>query len=183
MSKRRALDGSLSGGTGDVNPQWMSFSEVQTGTDTATGGSIQPPVSLSTGTNLVMEMLRIFVKVENLASIGNGNAYSINFWLSTKNFGSTYPTLGLGDATVLCATAWVGAFDTAAGFADVQGEKQFDISDGAGHGVLVGNQNLYWGITSSTSGVAVRISCKVLYRAKKISQSELLGIVLQSNQN
>jgi hypothetical protein len=182
MSRKRSRDGSLTGGTGDVNPQWMSFSEVQTGNDTATGGSVQPPVSLSTGEKLAMEILKIALLYENQRSETAG-ANTANFWLSTKNFGTTYPALGLGDATVLLSNAYGGVSDSAVGFALVPGTVFFDYTDGDGHGVLVGNQNLYWGITSSSTGQANRFSVKILYRAKRISDSELLGIVLQSNQN
>jgi len=171
----------LTGGTGDINPQWMSFSEVQTGNDTATSGAIQPPVSLSTGENLVMEILRIYIEWEN-PLITSGTTTTLNFWVSTKNFGTTAPTLGLGDATVVILSRLYGLFTTS-GIVAYQQPQQYDMTDGAGHGVLVGNQNLYWGITSAGTSQANRVSVKVLYRAKRISQSELLGIVLQSNQN
>lgn len=178
--KRRRTDGSLTGGTGDVNPQFMSFSVVETGNDTASGGAIQPPVSLSTGENLAMEILKIFVEIPNIAS---GSQVSVaKWWLSMKNFGTTAPTLGLGDATVIMEDGFVEAFLTS-GTAFRNNTVEYDLSDGAGHGMLVGNQNLYWGITSTGTGVPLRVNWKVLYRAKRISDSELLGIVLQSNQN
>ena len=163
-----------------MNPQWMSFSEVQTGNDTATGGSVQPPVSLSTGTNLAMEILKIVLSIPNPPAAGT--ASQVTFWLSTKNFGTTAPTLGMGDSTVIIQDSWTNTLATSG--ATIRNQlTAYDFSDGAGHGVLVGNQNLYWGIVSATTSAANRVGCKILYRAKRISDSELLGIVLQSNQN
>jgi len=179
MNKRRR-DGSLTGGTGDVNPQWMSFSVKQTGADTDTGGAIQPPVSLSTGENLAMEILRVYVATHT--PIPAGATWLTNFWLSTKNFGTTFPALGIGDATVI--VDWLQDYSfTTSGASYLQREREYPFDDGAGHGVLVGNQNLYWGIHSVATGNTVQMDVKILYRAKRISDSELLGIVLQSNQN
>ena len=178
MSKRSRGGGSLTGGTGDVNPQFMSFHTVQTGNDAATGGSVQPPVSLSTGERLAMEILRVWVET---GAPPNASS-SLTFWLSTKNFGTTGPVLGLGDATVLVHDGWNSTFTTS-GVNLLRDVVQYDLTDGAGHGVLVGNQNLYWGINSVTTTATQAVNWKILYRAKKISQSELLGIVLQSNQN
>lgn len=169
----------MTGGTGDVNPQWMSFTAVQSGTDTATSGSVQPPVSLSTGENLAMEVLKIMYQEAAPAISATGN---IILTLSTKNFGTTQPTLGLGDATVI-GMYQRGTGLVTSGLNTYSGIVLFDLSDGAGHGVLIGNQNLYWTLTSATTSQTNRVNVKILYRAKRISDSELLGIVLQSNQN
>ncbi len=128
-----------------------------------------------------MEVLKILIDQagDNIALTPSN---TVRFWLSTKNFGVTRPTLGLGDATVL-ATYNRSTQVTTSGIASVQLPIEMNYSDDAGHGMLIGNQNLYWGIASTATGVANRIDVKVLYRAKRISDSELLGIVLQSNQN
>lgn len=177
--KKRKGGASLTGGTGDVNPQFMSFSAVQTGADTATSGSIQPPVSLSTGQNLAMEILKVFMENTTINLNAAGNFF---FTLSTKNFGTTQPTLGFGDATVIARYNVYAGFTTSGASAIIQ-PYEVDLTDGAGHGLLVGNQNLYWTLTSTTTGNTNRVNCKILYRAKRISDGELLGIVLQSNQN
>lgn len=178
MSKRRRNDG-LTGGTGDINPQFMSFHTIQSGSDTATGGSVQPPVSLSTGENLAMEILKIWVETP---LVETSATQSLIFWLSSKNFGTTAPANGLGDATVIIEDGYSQAFSTN-GQIVRNHVTQYDLSDAAGHGMLVGNQNLYWGITSVATSASNIVNYKILYRAKRISDSELLGIVLQSNQN
>lgn len=81
-----------SSGVRDVNPQFMSFSVVQTGNDAATGGSIQPPVSLAaSGDNIVMEIFRIWFQNTNPAGTPSNG---VQLTLSSKNFGTTTPTLG-----------------------------------------------------------------------------------------
>lgn len=129
---------------------------------------------------MAMEVLGVLI--ENPTASVNGAVYSINFSLATKNFGTTQPTLGIGDATVLAMYRESQTFTTS-GMTMRQSPVWYPSQDGAGHGVLVGNQNLYWVLTSVTTSATNRINVKVLYRAKKISDSELLGIVLQSNQN
>lgn len=177
--KRVRGDGSLTGGTGDVNPQWMSSSLTQATADTAATGSIQPPVSLSTGENLAMEILKVML--EEVLPV-QGVTSNVAFTLATKNFGTTQPALGIGDATVIARYARYTSFTTS-GEATVNPIVMYDYTDGDGHGVLVGNQNLYWTLTSTGTSQANRVNLKILYRAKRISDSELLGIVLQSNQN
>lgn len=178
MSKRKR-SGGLTGGTGDTNPQFMSFSVVQTGNDAASSGSVQPPVSLSTGEKMAMEVLSVFV--EDAQSPVNA-ASTLVFTLATKNFSTTQPTLGIGDATVLTHYIRGSAFTTS-GSQLMISPVQYRYDDGAGHGVLVGNQNLYWTLTSTSTSATNRINVKILYRAKRISDGEMLGIVLQSNQN
>jgi len=177
--KRRRADGSLTGGTGDVNPQWMSFHTAQSANDTGTGGSVQPPVSLSTGENLAMEILRIYVRGPSPGTQANEG---VTWWLSTKNFGATAPALGLGDATTVMLDGFTSNLLTS-GSQSANFVRMYDMTDGDGHGVLVGNQNLYWGINSFSTANTNTVDWKILYRAKRISDSELLGIVLQSNQN
>lgn len=164
-----------------MNPQFMSFSALQTGTDTATSGSVQPPVSLSTGENLAMEVIKVLLEWTNPISTA-ANGAQVIFTISTKNFGTTQPTLGMGDATVIARFVWSMTLTTS-GATWLAQPLELDLSDGAGHGLLIGNQNLYWTLTSASTSVAVRIGVKMFYRAKRISDSELLGIVLQSNQN
>jgi hypothetical protein len=126
-----------------------------------------------------MEVLRVWI--EEPVPIG-GVTNNVIFTLATKNFATTQPALGLGDATVI-ARYNRNTFFTTSGSTTVQSISDWDYTDGAGHGMLIGNQNLYWTLTSATTSATNRINVKLLYRAKRISDSELLGIVLQSNQN
>lgn len=84
----------LTGGSGDVNPQFLSFSVAQTGNDAATSGSVSMPFSLSSDQNTeCMEILKI--TYENITPNG-GVSNGLVATLSNKNFGTTQPALGLG---------------------------------------------------------------------------------------
>jgi hypothetical protein len=98
--------------------------------------------------------------------------------------GNTYdqPTAALGDATVVFQHS-ESYFLATSGAWTKNNVTCYDYTDGAGNGVLYGNQFLYWLLTSATSGVTNQMNVKILYRSKKISQTELVGLVLQSNQN
>lgn len=109
--------------------------------------------------------------------------YSITVRLSTRNFGTTkadfsepsvftyYNHCLYGNFTAGAATSWVTYNEP---FID-------DITDGAGHGYLVGTDKIYAQITSSNTGAVNSASVKVYYRWKNVSLTEYIGMV-QSQQ-
>lgn len=52
-----------------------------------------------------------------------------------------------------------------------------DLTDGAGHGLLIATDNLYLGVDSEATGFAQSVQCKILYRWKNVSETEYVGIV------
>lgn len=200
--KRRRTE-SLTGGSGDTNPQWFSTSATQSAADTTTTTSVSTPpgIGLSvSGRALAMEILKVMIEFETSTGVpalpgsasfapGATTAASIfmNAYLSSKNFGTTRPTLGMGDATVFAfARQQYLIYESSAvatAFTQSTGPIVIDLTDGAGHGVLYANQNMFIQVASSSVLSAVTARVKILYREKFITQEELLGLVLQSNQN
>lgn len=200
--KRKRTE-SLTGGSGDTNPQWFSTSVTQSGADTTTTLSVSTPpgIGLSqSGRPLAMEILKVLVEFEGpsgvpllpaSASFAPGATTSASLYaslyMSSKNFGTTRPTLGMGDATVFAFARkqYLVYESTAAStaFTVNDGPIIIPMDDGAGHGMLFANQNMFLQIASNSMAVVVTARIKILYREKYISQSELLGLVLQSNQN
>ena len=190
--------GGLSGGTGDVNPQWFSTSVTQSAADTTTTQAVSSPpgIGLSqSGKSLAMELLKMAVTFDSIGALygslpGAGTAGTVvrRVYLGNKNFSTTEPPLKSGDATVV---GWVDdeifiADTTAANLDFAVGVQQpfvFDFTDGAGHGLLYANQNLYIQLVSGGTGIVNTARVKMLYREKYITEPELLGLVLQSNQN
>lgn len=179
-------NGSLTGGTGDVSPQWMSFTVTQSAADTTTTATQAVPVQrLPTGARAqVMEVLRVDIKRPTVVTIASATEAvdSYQLFLSTTSFGTTATTFS--EPRVFAADEFQinGAF-TAAGtyglYADLH--KQLDLTDGAGHGVLVATDNIFAQGVSSGTGAANVWRVKILYRWKNVSLSEYIGIV-QSQQ-
>lgn len=202
MPRKRGRD-ALTGGTGNLNPQWYSTSAAQTGADTTTTVAVSTPpgIGLSTsGRPLAMEILKLLVEFEpsgggqwmpstaNFApgAAAESNSY-VKLYCSSKNFGTTVPSLSFGDATVFAyARHQLAIYEsTAASTLAVvdDGPIQIDMTDGDGHGVLFANQQIYLMVVSNATGLTNVARVKFLYREKYITEAELLGLVLQSNQN
>lgn len=199
--KRRRGD-TLTGGTRDFNPQYFSTSVTQSANDTTTTAAISTPpgIGLSVaGRPLAMEILKLLISFDNgtgpwqisSASYAPGATTAaiphVDLFLSSKNFGTTVPALGNGDATVFgYARRALHLYESSAvGYtATIDSDPiEIDLSDGAGHGVLYANQNIYAQISSGGTGGTNTARIKMLYREKYITEEELLGLVLQSNQN
>jgi len=203
MSKRRRTgrDGwESTGGTGDVRPQWYSTSATESAGDTTTTVTVQTPpgiglVALGGGKSApAMELLKVAFSWDNptstyanLPGAGTVSALRRFCYISNKNFGTSEPALRSGDATVVAWHDDIDFYVTATAASETNRNIQqpyiLDLTDGAGHGVLYANQNIYIQVGSSTTGITNTCRVKILYREIMIPESELLGLVLQSNQN
>ena len=205
MSKRGSSY--ITGGTGDLNPQWYSTTVSNiTGSFATFSISTPPGIGLTTGAKpLAMEILKICYELNGGTSPATVMIGATSFapgattygeqgariYLSSKNFATTEPSLSFGDATVLDMLDYrIGVYESTAAstlaFTFPVSPIYHDLTDGAGHGILYANQQLYIGTVFSgnwgNSGQGT-VRIKILYREKYINQSELLGLVLQSNQN
>lgn len=187
--KRARKSESLTGGTGDVNPQKFVMRVAQTGADTSTLGQIPLPVPrtpTSAGEATVMEILKVFFYINNLNTPPPGLDSEIILQLTTNpNSITTRDTLLADPRSV---TRWsskiqAGAVPPAGQDTPVQYKlsKAVDLTDGAGHGFLVAVDNLGLQVWSDGTGVTNVGYCDILYRLKKIGVIEYIGIV-QSQQ-
>lgn len=183
--RRRSETGwESTGGTGDVRPQWYSTSAVQSANDTTTTTTVNSPPGIglqATGAKkfLAMEILKVLLDVDS-ASLGTTS--SLRVYISSKNFATTEPSLRMGDATVIAS--FHQQFQLATSGADLNNYPLvLDMTDGAGHGILYANQNIFIQIASTSTSSTNQIRIKMLYREVYINEAELLGLVLQSNQN
>jgi hypothetical protein len=58
-----------------------------------------------------------------------------------------------------------------------------DLTDGAGHGLLIATDNIFMTVYSTNTGVANEVGCKILYRWKNVSVEEYIGIVQSQTQS
>lgn len=56
-----------------------------------------------------------------------------------------------------------------------------DLTDGAGHGILIATDQIFWQVFSNSFAAAIGVEVKIMYRMKNISLQEYIGIV-QSQQ-
>lgn len=187
MKRMRMSEGGLTGGTGDVNPQLLSFTAVQSGADTTTTTTQNLPIQrLPTGGRAqVLELLRAYVELSALPASASATETtdSILVNLSTTSFGTT--TASFSDPRVVFKVlrASRSAF-TAAGtyFAyDLQSPIMIDLTDGAGHGILIATDSIFAQVASTATGNTNTANIKLLYRWKNVGLQEYVGLV-QSQQ-
>lgn len=99
--------------------------------------------------------------------------------ISTKNFAAVLAPLN--EPSLIAAFRRNTTAASASGVVHVEYPLQQNLTDGAGHGVLVATDNVYLQIGSLTTGVQNTMTCWMLYRFKKVNVLEYIGIV-QSQQ-
>lgn len=188
---------SLTGGSGDVNPQMMVMGPVtQPGNDTFIEQGFPIPRQMlpsSDGTVTVMELLKVIWDVNTVISTTAGT-YTVYNGLATRsiappNSASTYRTYKANTGILSVSeisTVTLGAPTT--NVAVVVDPPIQDLTDGSGHGILVGTDNLFVTVISavannglSNTGVINVAICRIIYRWKRVNLLEYIGIV-QSQQ-
>ena len=196
MPKRKA--DALTGGSRDVNPQWMNIPVIQTAADINT--TIQAPLPVQrlaqqNKKSLVMEILKIMwdMPIYQPPSL---NLFSLAAFLTTKD-----PNLTSGAGLITPSFFQLRANGTCLDYINRQiiagsgtdsntiiiDDPTFhDLTDDAGHGVLVATDNLFVSLvsvigSSTPTSVVNNALCKILYRWKEVTLEEYIGIV-QSQQ-
>lgn len=193
---------SLTGGTGDVNPQWTVFNLTLTGPGGGVTNSVESALStgagrvpLGTSKNnkaVVMEILKVqclsqftLIAPDNLfrsfaafVVLGTRSLSGVAVGIFSYSTANTVDEHRITGAQQLAGAA--GAFQTFGGDSTL---FVHDLTDGAGHGVLVASQNLYATLAISNGANAMLvpatdqyIQLRVLYRYKEVSLPEYLGI-------
>lgn len=168
----------------DVNPQWLTHTLAMIGTDTYTQDIIALPVSRFQQKNkraMVMEVLKVHFFLAVKLNFAGADAVSTSAVLvSTKNLSSFEPT----DPSVI-ATADREYRNQAGGGQDwesiVEGPIVVDLTDGAGHGLIVATDQIYLSQQTSNFGGPSGCIYRLLYRWKEVGLEEYIGVV-QSQQ-
>jgi len=191
MPKRAKSDGSLTGGSGDVNPQWFGMQISQVANDATTTQAYPLPVQRlnDKDQSQVMEILRIVWDLPAFLP-GSNSTLSLAGFLTTKDPNLTSGGLPLSQFNKLRVQG--GTIDyfnrTVATSASFVGDIMYDeptfheLTDGAGHGVLVATDTLFLTLASEigasgATGTQSNMMCKVLYRWKNVTVTEYVGIV------
>lgn len=178
-----ATNKEITGGSGDVNPQHLRVVVTQATADANTIVSVPIPVprqSLKPNRSLVMEIHQILFDFATLLPTLPTLDTTFLGVVSTDSAALT------GDPRTL-ANSHVDTNVTAAVTSSDAGIGQFlmplgiPMNDGAGHGVLVATDRLFFRCDSIATGVIQTLIFTVLYRMKEVSLAEYIGIV-QSQQ-
>lgn len=172
MSSARAL----TGGTFDVNPQYISFTATESGVDTFTEEEINIPVmriAQSRNRAQVIELLKLFVHRGG----GTGNGDALDWHLSTES----RTTMGnMGDSEIILQDNDFYSLVTN-GAVLQRGTIVYDFTDNAGHGLIIATPKLYFGIEGSSQTAAQTITGKILYRFKNVSLQEFIGLAIEQS--
>lgn len=163
----------LTGGTGDVNPQFLTFDVIQSGADTTTTEQVNLPIdrmSQKGGRAQIIEVLKVFFQVD-YATEGDSR---VSIYLSTSSFGTT--NTNWAEPRVF-AMHFEERFLVASGTFQRDQPYCMDLTDGAGHGYLIATDSIYAQVSTSNSGAATLYRVKILYRWKNVSLSEYIGVV------
>lgn len=189
---KRARTDSLTGGSGDVNPQYITGNIVATLSATTVQQAIQLPIfreATSGAKAWVVELLRMYVNLPDVidvavsttqrfarfALVTAAQAAPSMVFLDSPQCLAFFKTEVLNLASALGTGAVGGTYGN-------NSVLTWDFTDGDGHGVLVATDSLF--VVHDTTGMAVGRNCqyKILYRFKKVSLTEYIGIV-QSQQS
>lgn len=186
MSRKRAATGDLlTGGSKDVNPQYINTQAVMTAANTYFEQVVNMPIQRlpnASGKALVVELLRAYF---DMPEIDNTNAadtfYKSTVTVATKSFAAQQT---LNNGAILCMAQRIvhKAFTAAGSYEGISTDPlTWDFTDGAGHGVLVGTDSLIVGIVTAGYANPTTVTLKLLYRMKEVTLAEYIGIV-QSQQ-
>ena len=197
MPKRgRSSRDTLTGGSGDVNPQSLVLSHVtETAPDTFTSQTLALPIPrlpIQKGRALVMEIQRVWFMFVNSGYVSNTTtnitaALTTNPGANDNNSVQNGNGLGLfQDPRTICqATRLFVALATGGGagiaFEYNDAIREVDLTDDAGHGFLVATDNLFLCCSSVGTASNSTVACRFTYRFKDVALEEYIGIV-QSQQ-
>lgn len=180
------MDGSLTGGTGDVNPQYINMTVTQSAADTTTTLTQALPIQrLPTGGKAqVMEVLKVFIQRPTGQAIASAteavDVYQL--FLSTTSFGTTATSFAEPRVFASDEMEIRGAFTAAGTYGfPFERKREIDLTDGSGHGLLIATDQIFAQGVSSGTGAANVWRIKLYYRMKNVRVEEYIGIV-QSQQ-
>lgn len=187
MKRGRTTRGDqLTGGSGDVSPQWFVVGSVtQGGANAFVEASTPIPIQRlyqAKGKSTVIEILKVEFALPDLDTnfpAGGGVAIAA-VQLSTSS--QTAISFTSPHNIAFAKRSWRGAFTAAGTYATVEDNPRIiNVTDASGHGVLIGTDTLFLDFVTASFAGAATVSARFLYRWKEVTLEEYIGIV-QSQQ-
>lgn len=204
--RRMASKRGLTGGTDDVNPQWITISTAAIPVAAVTQTNVtvvqaQVPVypvgASSKNEATIVEILRVqaFIDPEHTLTVAIGTAQvELIWWLGHQALTPGVNVTGLASMSiatdrVLSGLVTMGIIEeaTASDGVSVQAISRNnpmwdqDLTDGAGHGVLYANPTINLSVKQQTDSISLWTSwnmvVRILFRYKRVGLTEYIGIV------
>lgn len=185
MPKRQATSSDqLTGGTRDVNPQFLHGNLTLSAANTTTSVTLGTPIvrvgPQTDGQAVIMEILKIFCVMPVIdADAAAATVRNIALQFSTVNYGTAATGYDDPRTFALFQRQTRNAFTAAGtGLLDLTEDPiEQDLTDGAGHGILIATDNIFVQGSTSNQAAASGFNFKILYRFKRVSLIEYIGIV------
>lgn len=187
--RRRTTGGHLTGGTKDVNPQYMHGELILSATDAITEAAFNTPVVRIPGAAsrvTLMEVLKIFWfphQPNNTSPADQWNIQTVTFSTIPQGI-AAIP--GYNEPNIFCqmkASKEMSFTALGTGYCySPMYPFMTDLTDGAGHGFLIATDRIY--VQGDSQGMTPSVAhfpWKILYRFKTVGITEYVGIV-QSQQ-
>lgn len=183
---RKSRD-TLTGGTGDVNPQILTFPAV-TMAAANTFQSFGMPMPVTRGSTsgkqktVIIEALKFWIDLPNWDNLGSTTP--LRGTAAVQVATGPLQNISINDPRVIAyvTRTWLSQQGTATTVFGFETDPTcVDLTDNAGHGLLIGSDNLYIGIATNNFLGVGSTNIKMLYRFKEVSLQEYIGIV-QSQQ-
>lgn len=192
MKRARTTKSQLTGGSGDVNPQYMvSTLDIAQGRTNGISGTPLPIPRLQqqNGKQLVMEFLQVDFCLSGAFSGASGIPQNWDLTVAITTNPNQLPSNSaiFQDPRAIAIVAW-NQYSAAIGTpADVivpwsiERIKSVDLTDEAGHGILVATDTIYITGVTTVVGLGSIVDARIMYRFKEVGLAEYVGIV-QSQQ-
>jgi len=192
--KRRGIsarDKSLTGGSGDVKPQMLARGITQATANTSFSLQIQLPVPRIVpqgGTNQVATIVEV-LKVWFWYNATNDQQFQAWSWLSTTSLrGSGLTTITLAaemlntfaDPAIIAVWSNNSKVTTSGGVNNFY-PQMIDLTDGAGNGILVATDSLFFECNTDNSAQIDPFGFRMLYRTYEAGILEYVGIAQSQN--
>jgi len=166
----------LTGGTRDVNPQYLSAQVTESAANTFTEVTIPLPVLRGNfGGQRKYQVLEL-LKVIWDPSIGDGATAS----LIRNQLTTSSQTAAIAMDNPDMVDFWRSdIIITTSGLYTVDRPIIHDFTDGAGHGIIIATSDLFLGVQGTSQTAALQTNVRLLYRFKNIGVDEFVGLAIQ----
>ena len=172
----------MTGGTKDVNPQTLGFRQLMSAANTFTELQTALPVNRvqSGGSSQAQVVEVLWVEFSyGGAELFNAGSESITMQLTTSTQSAS---LSIADAPVIAIghREFSGVLTSGGSVTDMI--QHFDLTDGAGHGIIVASNNIFFGVNSIGLAAAATGLARIAYRFKNVGLQEYIGLAIQFGQ-